>query len=167
MLVSCLHCNKEFEKSNSDIKKSPNNYCSRSCAAKRNNKKPKRQRTNRCECGVLILSDRKRCSHCHQKSILPKDCTLGEASYDYGHNAYAKVRQRARTVAKRQGWTSCCKCGYDKHIEIAHIKAISNFPSDTPLTEINCPSNLMPLCPNCHWEFDHPEWPYGELNSGC
>ena len=44
---------------------------------------------------------------------------------------------------------------YDKHIEIAHIKAIKDFDPDTRLSQINDVSNLLPLCPNCHWEFDH------------
>jgi predicted HNH restriction endonuclease len=25
------------------------------------------------------------------------------------------------------------------------------------ISEINKPENLIILCPNCHWEFDHPE----------
>jgi 5-methylcytosine-specific restriction endonuclease McrA len=70
-------------------------------------------------------------------------------------SAYALVRSQARTVAKQQGWKSCCKCGYDKHIEIAHIKPISDYSPDTKINVINDPKNLMPLCPNCHWEFDH------------
>ena len=36
-LVKCLWCNKEFEKMPNQIKRSPNHFCSRSCAAQYNN----------------------------------------------------------------------------------------------------------------------------------
>lgn len=49
----------------------------------------------------------------------------------------------------------CSKCGYDKHFQICHIKSISSFPDDTMLSEINNISNVVALCPNCHWEFDN------------
>lgn len=38
LIVKCLNCNKEFNKSQSEIKKHPNNFCSKSCAASYNNK---------------------------------------------------------------------------------------------------------------------------------
>lgn len=44
----------------------------------------------------------------------------------------------------------CCLCGYDKHIEIAHIKAVSDFSDETLISEINNIDNLVPLCPNHH-----------------
>jgi very-short-patch-repair endonuclease len=37
--VNCLNCNKEFKKLLCELKKSPNSFCSRSCAATYNNKK--------------------------------------------------------------------------------------------------------------------------------
>lgn len=49
----------------------------------------------------------------------------------------------------------CLICGYDKHIEIAHIKAVSEFSDETLISEINDINNLMALCPNHHWEYDH------------
>lgn len=157
MLVTCLHCNTEFEKRNTDIKRSPNHYCSRSCAAKETNKIPKRKKTKKCKCGKSILSSRKYCRPCYDKKIKPEDYTLYEATYSYLHksSAYSLIRGRARSVAKQQGWKACCKCGYSKHIEIAHIKPICDFSPDTPISEINDVNNLLPLCPNCHWEFDH------------
>lgn len=48
----------------------------------------------------------------------------------------------------------CQHCGYDKHIEVCHIKAIKDFPKSTPLTIVNASSNLLGLCPNCHYLFD-------------
>ena len=49
----------------------------------------------------------------------------------------------------------CAVCGYDKHVEIAHIKAVSEFSDDTTIKEINSIDNLIALCPNHHWEYDN------------
>lgn len=49
----------------------------------------------------------------------------------------------------------CSICGYDKHIEIAHIKAVSDFDDEATIGEINAISNLIALCPNHHWEYDN------------
>ena len=50
---------------------------------------------------------------------------------------------------------SCLFCGYQNHIEVAHIKAVSEFDDDVLISEINSSDNLIGLCPNHHWEFDH------------
>jgi hypothetical protein len=49
----------------------------------------------------------------------------------------------------------CAICGYSHHVEIAHIKAVSEFDDTTPVREINSLDNLIALCPNHHWEYDH------------
>ena len=46
-------------------------------------------------------------------------------------------------------------CGYTNHIEIAHIKAVSDFDDNILISEINNPDNLIGLCPNHHWEYDN------------
>ena len=51
--------------------------------------------------------------------------------------------------------TNCANCGYDKHVELAHIKAVADFDDDTLLSVVNSPDNVLSLCPNCHWEFDN------------
>ena len=33
--------------------------------------------------------------------------------------------------------------------------SISNFSPDTPIKFVNDMRNLVLLCPNAHWEFDH------------
>jgi 5-methylcytosine-specific restriction endonuclease McrA len=156
--VECLHCGKEFQKRSTDIKRSPRHFCSRSCATSNNNKRnPRRTKTKKCsECGELIVSSRKRCPGCIG-AAQPKDMTLSEAMYNRHHksSAFALVRSRARAIAKSQGWKECKKCGYDKHIEIAHIKGIADFPEDTLISVVNATDNLVGLCPNCHWEFDN------------
>lgn len=147
----CLNCNKKT--------KNPK-FCSCSCSASHNNKlKPKRKLTNLCKkCKAPIHSEKTYCKECWGKNF-NKDITLKDASIRYkdGHrcNAYGLVRCRARTLAKKYGWNCCCICGYDKHIEIAHIKPISSFANNIRLSKINNRDNLIALCPNHHWEFDN------------
>jgi len=154
--VTCTNCNTEFTKSKSTITK--NNFCSSSCAATFNNKvTPKRSPEGSCfTCKVAIAKSLKYCKDCY-KEIHHADCTLKSIKYDKHHKstAYALVRTRARAIAKKLGWYKCYNCGYDKHIEIAHIKGITDFPEDTLISVVNDINNLLPLCPNCHWEFDN------------
>ena len=44
----------------------------------------------------------------------------------------------------------CAICGYDKHVEIAHIKPVSDFTDSCTIAEINSIDNLIALCPNHH-----------------
>lgn len=64
MKVHCLTCAIEFEKFESQIKKSPNHFCSRSCAAKYNNTlSPKRKKEGRCKiCEAAINTTANFCS---------------------------------------------------------------------------------------------------------
>ena len=49
----------------------------------------------------------------------------------------------------------CAICGYDKHIEVAHIIPVRSFGDDASIREINSIDNLIGLCPNHHWEYDN------------
>jgi len=71
-------------------------------------------------------------------------------------SARTAIRKLADAEFKRSNKPQeCAICGYNKHIEIAHIKAVSEFPNDALISEINDISNLVALCPNHHWEFDN------------
>ncbi len=136
--------------------------CSRSCSASYNNRaNPKRKPEHTCvDCGKPINRQRARCVEHYKiwlKNTEPTDITLSEATYTKGHrsSAFALVRTRARAVAKKLGLDACEKCGYNKHVEIAHKKAVSTFEGHTLLSVINSRENIMALCPNCHWEYDH------------
>ncbi len=132
-------------------------FCSRSCSAKVTNKEtPKRKPEHKCQtCPTMVNCRNRYCTECRKNKR--KHITLGEAIYHRHHvsSAYALVRTRARAIARKLGWHCCSKCPYDKHVEIAHIIPIGDFPLDTPISVINDVANLMPLCPNCHWEFDN------------
>lgn len=144
----CLNCQSE----------TPNpRFCGRSCATSFNNRvQPKRIGQSNCAtCGNPTPRKLKFCKNCKKRNMY--DITLREAIYTKHHksSAYALVRSRARIVARKLGWKQCSHCGYNKHVEVGHIKPISDFSEDTLLSIINSPENLVPLCPNCHWEFDH------------
>lgn len=65
-----------------------------------------------------------------------------------------QVAEHARSVTAKR--TRVCRtCGYDKFVQCCHIKAVAKFPRDTLVAVVNHPENLVLLCPNCHWEFDH------------
>ena len=144
-MTKCAYCHKETLNPK---------FCSRSCSAKETNKIPKRKaKPHNCVgCGAVLKSRRARCNSCSQV----KDITLEESIYHRHHksSAYSLVRSRAR--ASVRGEPQVCEvCGYSKHVEVCHIKAIGDFPLSATLSQINSRDNLKILCPNCHWEFDH------------
>jgi hypothetical protein len=156
---NCKNCQKVFEAS--DYRSV---FCGRSCSATYLNKtSPKRRKTKTCKsCSSLISSCRTYCVDCrksnkhlkHGKSIC--DMTLGEfegVSKQIGGNHYSEIRYHSRTVA--ECLPNVCKCGYNKHVEVCHIHAISDFPKTALISDINSKDNLVKLCPNCHWEFDN------------
>lgn len=71
-----------------------------------------------------------------------------------GANKFNKIRGWARFYNK-ENIKKCERCGYEKHVEVCHKRAINDFPLETLLTEINSKNNLLFLCPNCHWEHDN------------
>lgn len=72
--------------------------------------------------------------------------------------------QSARTTIRRHAIKvydtsdkpkACSSCGYSKHYEVCHVKAVSEFIDEALVEEINSIDNLIALCPNCHWEYDN------------
>lgn len=170
MKVICKQCNKEFDKLPNQILKSKNDFCSRSCSATFNNKlKPKRNPISRtCSCGKKFIpkfkSSRRLCNQCQINKLTSfkiKLLTISEyhkkASIKDKHpswkNSHIRIfnRQWNYELTKKP----CFKCGYDKHVELCHIKPVSSFPETATLGEINALSNNIQLCRNCHWEYDH------------
>ena len=161
--VFCSNCGKELSRTKSSIR-SDNLFCNATCRAifanKQRTGKPRKNSAppHYCVvCGVSISKRRKYCDK-HNPSITDYSKVTLKDCYDrYG--SYQKSRPiclNARAVMKKSKTEMSCKiCGYDKHVEVCHIKPITSFPLDTALSEINSISNLIYLCPNCHWELDH------------
>ena len=144
---NCLNCKKET--------KNPK-YCSRKCSVSNNNKiQPKRLKVTK-PCKICQGPTNRRkllCSNCKSNE---NNLTLDELTYKKSlpQQALNYIRYLSRQKGKKL-FSQCFNCDYSKHIEIAHIKPITDFDKTTKILEINHESNLLGLCPNCHWEFDH------------
>lgn len=73
----------------------------------------------------------------------------------YQNARSAIVKNAKSSFLKSSKPKECAICGYDKHYEIAHIKAVADFNDDALICEINSENNLIALCPNHHWEYDN------------
>ena len=143
--VFCKNCNeiigvKENEKVSS-IKK--RKFCSSSCSASFNNK------------GIIRVS--KAITKPKKERFDISDLTKEEIFKRYSsyQSARSSICKHARRVYfKSEKEKKCYVCSYDKKIDIAHIKSVSSFPSDSKISEINDINNLLALCPNHHGEFD-------------
>lgn len=160
MFNNCLYCQQETCNPK---------YCSKSCSAKHTNTiYPKRKTKKKCiVCGQTVKSYRHTRCDAHQKEYL-------ETQYDYiqeltlefywnkkslvhlhSSSKNAHIRLLARSHFKDLSKKPCANCGYDKHVELCHIKAIKDFSPNSKIKEVNSYTNLIQLCPNCHWEFDN------------
>lgn len=153
----CLNCEVETH--------SPK-FCSRSCSVSFSNRaSPKRKLTKKCsKCDSIVRNYRSTLCEPHfleNKENQYRDKTLGyyrnKLSVKGKHPSWvnAHVRGFARSWLKHLAESPCCRCGYDKHVELAHIKAVTDFTDDDLLRDVNSEDNVIPLCPNCHWEFDN------------
>lgn len=161
MKVICLTCAIEFDKMPNQIKKSPNHFCSQSCAAKKNNRHfPKRTVGGKClHCFRAIRACNKYCSKdCMLKlTNVQYNTTIGEYRKQHGkRNFHVNLRGQSRRVYISSGLPlECFYCGYKKHVNICHKRDIADFHEDTLIKEINSIENLVALCPTHHWEFDN------------
>jgi hypothetical protein len=147
-------------------------FCSKSCSASRNNSVfPKRRKSQSgtkkiyTKCQKEYLKNRRHLSKlfCPDCFIKPdyKEKTLKELSENLSVKGkhpswkFSLVRVQNRVMNKEKTKLPCRVCGYAKHVELAHIKSISSFPSSATIGEINSPENVVQLCPNCHWELDN------------
>ena len=90
------------------------------------------------------------------ESILDK--TKGElfSSRKNWQSARSAIRKLAEATFKEANPSpKCAICGYHHHVEVAHIKAVSQFEDSATIREINSIDNLIGLCPNHHWEYDN------------
>jgi len=138
-------------------------FCSRSCSATYNNTiMPKRQRQvwvfncSRCNKPQKKKSLSGLCSICwnDEQDKIAGEMTLGESIKEFANprSRYNTVRHHGRKLSKI--YNQCQVCGYDKVLQVCHIRPVSSFPLDTQIKEINAPDNIAILCPNHHCELD-------------
>ena len=163
-MSTCLNCQKEL------ITKNQKKFCGKSCAATHNNKTPKRKRTSLRKCkaeGCLeMLYDNKNgsrsfCFNCisekkHLRGFDVGESTIEEVVARTGSNRYDRIRSHAHILHRKEKQTTVCEnCKYGKHVELCHIVSISSFSKETKVKVVNARENILFLCPNCHWEYDH------------
>jgi hypothetical protein len=162
----CLQCDDSFERSQGRINRGETKFCSSSCSATYNNSNakpgrkfgPDRITFTYCkmkDCGILISNS----YYCEtHRPLKIKEKTIGELENKNQRkaNRFSSIRDNARVVAKKNGISNeCLLCGYNKIVQVCHIKSLSSFPIDTKISEVNSLENLVCLCPNHHWEMDH------------
>lgn len=114
---------------------------------------------NRCkELGIEIPFETIYKTDENNKNIPIKKRSKGDIFYN--SKTYQSPRTQIRKDAEKtfrrlDGNCECCICGYKKYVEVAHVKSVASFDNDVLIEEINDIRNLVPLCPNHHWEFDN------------
>lgn len=95
-------------------------------------------------------------------NIIKKDSVLDKTKGELfkerknWQSARTAIRKLAQKIYLANVKTPKCSiCGYSHHVEVAHIKAVSEFDDNTLISEINSIDNLIGLCPNHHWEYDN------------
>ena len=150
----CNNCSISFKRKQENQK-----FCSRSCAATYNNK-------NRCEDNVIkhyckyceseLSTKRKYCDSVCKIIFESKTTNIGELIRYKEQNRYRAIRDKCSNLYKILGRPNECQnCGYDKNIENCHVTPIQSFQNNDYVWDCNKPSNVVFLCKNCHWEFDH------------
>ena len=159
MLCKNKKCQNEFEPKTSNQK-----FCSVKCRNQVGSRSWRNKNSNYCKiCNKKIKFSASYCKKC--LGILKTEEYKEKTIKEYQDKKYlqgkhpscknANLRLFARSWNKELISQPCQKCGYNLHIEFAHIKAVSKFDLDTKLGIVNDPSNLLILCKNHHWELDH------------
>ena len=159
-MIKCYNCGKDTTNPK---------FCSRSCSAKITGKLfPKRKTKRKClKCNNTVLSYRHSRCELHHKEYMEtrfdyiKELTLetywNKKSLQNLHTSSknAHIRLLARSHFKDLIDKPCANCGYNKHVELCHIKPIREFDKTFKIKDVNSYNNLIQLCPNCHWELDN------------
>lgn len=149
--TECCECHKIINRTYSQFIQSKNHFCSQSCSGSYNNRirnldKPKKVKP--------IIKKELINSTTYYATNYTKDYLFSNSKN--WQSARTTIRKHAALVFKESNRERRCSfCGYDKTIEIAHIKSVSSFSKDSLIKDINAIDNIIALCPNHHWEYDH------------
>lgn len=140
----CQACNSEILPSGTqrmpDVRKK--RFCDSSCAARFNNLKRGKRRPE------IIRLPREKISAMTKGDLFEKSGSW--------QSARSQIQRHSRGVFfSANPVPACAICDYSHHVEVAHIRPVSDFPSDSAIREINALANLIGLCPNHHWELDN------------
>ncbi len=175
IIVKCVQCGRDTKKKQSEITKHESGrlFCSHKCSGIFNgaeNANVRGRKVRICvECNKEFFKRKKdlstdsRCSSCvfnlkEKTSSNFKEMTIGE--FRASRKDETKWRIKSDISMLNRAWNKhllaydCQVCGYNKVIELAHIKSIASFGQDVPLKIIHSDTNIAVLCPNHHKELD-------------
>jgi predicted restriction endonuclease len=156
--VRCKECDECFNGKVSKNRK----YCSPKCSNKSQSISSGSYRNGnrynecpRCEGEKYKKSDL--CQSCrkikNQKEALSK--SISAYRNDNSLRPNSKIRKWGRKVLKRSDRKEECQvCGFDKIVEVSHLKPICEFSDHDLMSDVNNLENLRYLCPNHHRMFD-------------
>ena len=163
----CRWCGTPITRQPAHLRGGP--FCNHSCRAQFHNRRRGRKTNPSSLCGDCGKSfpskhhnSRKVCDTCKTQRWLdrPGKRTKGDlfGSRKNWLSARSTIQKHARRTFQPHNPDPVCGaagCRYTKHLQVAHRRAVSDFPDTTLVCEINDPANLVGLCPTHHWEFDH------------
>lgn len=148
--TKCQRCQSDFQPTKPDQR-----YCNHRCRKRQAaaDWRARGKQARQCpSCSNPLRGCEKACKNC-----LTLHDVRSRLSVKGKHPSWfnSHVRLYNRSWNKELLSLPCQVCGYKKHIELAHIKAVSTFPVETAIATVNNPDNILVLCPNHHWEFDN------------
>ena len=148
-MPACLNCTTQTDNPK---------FCSRSCAGIFNGKRTdlnRRKPEGSCrECGQSIRTKFTYCPDCWTGRRDPTQLVIVAGNSNSSKNPYTRNHARKLYIASGRP-LFCILCRYSTHVDICHIKDVRSYPIGTPYSVVNSQKNLLPLCKNHHWEFDH------------
>lgn len=171
MKVQCKYCGLSFDKYISEIQKTNNDFCSRSCAARYNNKLyPKRKPEGRCRvCKSIIPATKNFCSGtCKEQYGLSIPKQSREEKKAVNKKAVVTYRQKQKKKAIEYKGGKCELCGYNKSVWALCFHHININEKEFNISQVTYKwtklkpelDKCMLLCMNCHAEL-HAELKYG------
>jgi len=125
-------------------------FCSLSCSSRFTNSGRFRAPKICCRmCGKRLRNKSKHCIQCRSKFLREQTGLTRKENA-----SQVRISFHARATLFENGLLPCKVCGYDFWVEAAHIKPVRSFSGESLIKDINEKSNLLPLCPNHHLEFD-------------
>lgn len=130
----CEYCGGPFQSRNT-----PQRFCCRKCAEE--NRKAETAQRNVPRPSKRLLESK----------------VLGDLRTRRGRVGFHnRLRRHARLVYERSGLPmECCVCGYERGLDVCHIRPVGDFPDTALVGEVNSLDNLMVLDKLCHWEYDN------------
>lgn len=160
MKTNCSFCNIEFERIPSQLKRSSNHFCSRSCAASFNNSlSPKRSLEGTCLiCKTKISKRLKYCSlKCRESN---RDKVDPKEKLERNKKAVVSYRQRMKQKAIEYKGPFCKLCGYIGPARSMHFHHLDPLKKDFAISSVTRSwdrvkielDKCVLLCCRCHCE---------------